>query len=253
MCTHGRRHFDAALQDHHCATAELTNNRTGFSYALTSFGRAFVQVASTSSLPVMDVGAAYGIATLPALHTGASVISVDINEAHLSTIAKVADPGARCRLTLLRDRFPDFDMEPASLGAVYLSQVLPFLRGDEIEVALQKLSRWIAPGGKAIVVSFTPYIQHVSSFLPIFEERRRSGIRWAGQIDDLARFSSEPYFIANLPKEVNHICLDDLQWVFEKHGFVVDEARYFGEEEGALPSGVGLDGRERVGLIARRP
>jgi chorismate--pyruvate lyase len=42
-------------------------------------------------------------------------------------------------------------------------------------------------------------------------------------------------------------------WIFEKTGFVVKESRYFGEEEGPLPDGIRMNGRERVGLIAYKP
>jgi hypothetical protein len=42
----------------------------------------------------------------------------------------------------------------------------------------------------------------------------------------------------------------DLKYAFEKAGFVIKDLRYFGEEEGPLPEGIRLDGRERIGMIA---
>lgn len=230
-----------------------TNNKKGFTYHLTSFGKAFINAAAKSSKPVMDIGAAFGVASLPALLTGAKVIAVDIEEKHLLSIANSVDVPLRNQLITLREKFPHFDLLPESLSAVYMSQVLPFLTGAEIETGIQKLYDWLVPGGEAFVVSFTPYIEHVRSFIPIYEERKSRGIRWSGQIDDLSSFSSHPHIYQNLPNQIHHIDLDDLVWVFEKTGFKVKEARYFGEEEGPLPDGIRMDGRERVGLIAYKP
>ncbi|HZI25556.1 MAG TPA: chorismate lyase [Chryseolinea sp.] len=230
-----------------------TKNKKGFTYTLTSFGKAFINAAAKASKPVMDIGAAYGVATLPALLTGAKVIAVDIEDKHLLSIANSVNGPLKNQLITLKERFPHFDLLPQSLSAVYMSQVLPFLSGAEIEEGIQKIYDWLVPGGEAFVVSFTPYIDHVSSFIPLYEERKRNGIRWAGQIDDLSRFSAHPHIYKNLPNQIHHVDLDDLKWIFEKVGFVVKEARYFGEEEGPLPEGIKMDGRERVGLIAYKP
>jgi chorismate-pyruvate lyase/SAM-dependent methyltransferase len=238
---------------HHTEIALETKNQKGFTYTLTSFGKAFINAAAKAAKPVMDIGAAFGVASLPALLTGAKVIAVDIEEKHLLSIANSVNTPLRNQLITLRERFPHFDLLPNSLSAVYMSQVLPFLNGEEIESGIQKIYDWLTPGGEAFIVSFTPYIDHVKSFIPLYEERKSSGIRWAGLIDDLSRFSSHPTIFKNLPNQIHHIDLDDLTWVFEKVGFVIKEARYFGEEEGPLPEGIRMDGRERVGLIAYKP
>ena len=237
----------------HADIAVETKNQKGFTYHLTSFGKAFINAAAKASKPVMDIGAAYGVATLPALLTGAKVIAVDIEEKHLLSITNSVNDPLRNQLITLKERFPHFDLLPQSLSAVYMSQVLPFLNGTEIEEGIQKIYDWLVPGGEVFVVSFTPYIDHVSSFIPLYEERKRSGQRWAGSIDDLSRFSSYPSIYKNLPNQIHHVDLDDLRWICEKVGFAVKEARYFGEEEGPLPVGIRMDGRERVGLIAYKP
>jgi chorismate-pyruvate lyase/SAM-dependent methyltransferase len=230
-----------------------TRNRKGFTYTLTSFGKAFINAAAKASMPVMDIGAAYGVAALPALLTGAKVIAVDIEEKHLLSITNSVNGPLRTQLVTLKERFPYFELLPESLSAVYMSQVLPFLNGDEIEIGIRKIYDWLIPGGEAFVVTFTPYIHHVSSFIPIYEERKKAGTRWAGYIKELSRYSSHPHIYRNLPEQIHHIDQDDLVWVFEKTGFSVKEARYFGEEEGPLPDGIRMNGRERVGLIAYKP
>ena len=230
-----------------------TKNKKGFTYLLSSFGKAFVNSASKASHPVVDIGAAYGIATIPALQTGATVMAVDIEEKHLLSIANTVDPVFQKHLIPIRERFPDFDLPEKSVSAVYMSQVLPFLKGDEIEKGVRKVFNWLIPGGEVFVVSFTPFIQHVSSFIPVYKERKKNRVRWAGYVEDLAQFSSHESIYKHLPNEIHHIDLEDLKWVFEDNGFIIKEVRYFGEEEGALPEGIRMDGRERVGLIASRP
>lgn len=230
-----------------------TKNKKGFTYTLTSFGKAFIHACSKATRPVVDIGAAYGIATIPALQAGAAVIAVDIEESHLLSIANAVDASTQKLLTPIIDKFPDFNLKNESVSAVYMSQVLPFLTGREIEYGIKKVYDWLIPGGEVFVVTFTPYIEHVSSFIPMYEERKRNGVRWAGYIDDLSRFSSHENIYRHLPNQIHHIGLEDLKWVFETTGFVIKEARYFGEEEGPLPEGIQMDGRERIGLIAYKP
>jgi chorismate-pyruvate lyase/SAM-dependent methyltransferase len=230
-----------------------TLNRKGFTYSLTSFGNAFIDYASKAQKPVVDIGAAYGVATLPALLRGGKVIAVDISEDHLKTIKNSIDDSLQERLTTIQARFPEFTLPSSSVSAVYLSQVLPFLKGHEIEEGVQKIYDWLTPGGKAFVVSFTPFISHVRSFIPVYLDRKSNGIRWAGYIDDLSAYCNDPHIFQNLPNTINHVDADDLEWVFRKAGFDIEQIRYFGEEEGELPHGIRMDGRERVGLIATKP
>ncbi|MCD9015965.1 chorismate lyase [Parachryseolinea silvisoli] len=234
-------------------TAISTQNKRGFTYTLTSFGKAFVNAASKATHPVMDIGAAYGVATLPALLTGARVVAVDIEESHLQAIHNTVGDVLQPHLKTMRGRFPHFDMENESLSAVYMSQVLPFLNGDEIEAGARKVYDWLIPGGEVFIVSFTPYIDHVKAFIPVYEERRREGVRWAGYIDDVAHYSHDPAIYSHLPNQIHHVDADDLTWAFQNAGFTIREVRYFGEEEGELPSGIRMDGRERVGLVAVKP
>lgn len=242
-----------ATQQPNQPVALSTKNKKGFTYQLTSFGKAFINAASKAARPVMDIGAAYGVASIPALKAGASVIAVDIEEQHLMAISEQLDNSLRNRLMTMRERFPHFNMPKHSLSAVYMSQVLPFLKGDEIEQGVRKIYDWLVPGGEVFVVSFTPYIQHVESFIPIYEERLRRGDKWGGYIDDLTNFSSDPDIYTQLPQQIHHIGMEDLKRVFEESGFVIKELRYFGEEEGPLPKGIRYNGKERVGLIATKP
>lgn len=234
-------------------TVVSTLNKKGFTYSLTSFGKEFVEYAGQAEKPVVDVGAAYGVATLPVLLKGGKVIAVDIAEEHLSAISNSIDESLQPNLTTLQGRFPDIDFPSGSVSGVYLSQVLPFLTGSEIEEGFKKIFDWLAPGGKVFIVSFTPFISHVRSYIPEYLEKKSAGQKWSGYVDDLSRYCSDPHMFSNLPNQLNHIDVDDLRWALENAGFRVDDIRYFGEEEGELPPGIRMDGRERVGAIATKP
>jgi chorismate-pyruvate lyase/SAM-dependent methyltransferase len=233
--------------------AIATKNKNGFTYSLTSFGQAFVDFAAGSDAPVVDVGCAYGIATLPALLNGAKVIAVDIEQKHLQSIERSVSPSLRENLTTVNAPFPHFDLQSSSVGAVYLSQVLPFLTADEITDGARKIYDWLIPGGQVFIVCFTPYINHVSAFIPEYEKRKVSGQAFPGYIDNLAAYCGNETMLANLPNSIMHLDRDDLETTFTTAGFIIKELRYFGEEEGELPDGIRYQGKERVGLIAFKP
>lgn len=234
-------------------TAIATENKNGFTYSLTSFGKAFVDFAAESNEPVVDVGCAYGIATLPALLAGAKVIAVDIEQKHLDSIERSLSPSLKESLTTVNAPFPHFDLPSSSVGAVYLSQVLPFLTPDEIHAGARKIYDWLTPGGHVFIVCFTPYISHVSAFIPEYEKRKSAGQTFPGYIDDLGAYCNNETMLSNLPNNIMHLDRDDLESTFTGAGFIIKELRYFGEEEGELPDGIRYQGRERVGLIAFKP
>lgn len=233
-------------------TVKSTQNRKGFTYSLTRYGKSFVQFAAETAYPVMDIGAAFGVATLPALEKGAEVIAVDLDFNHLNSILLNCPPDKLNRLSVLNLRFPDFDMPPGSIGAAYLSQILPFLNGEEIETGIKKIYDWLAPGGKIFIVSFSPYLQHCESYIPIYEEKLRLGQKWAGYIDNLPRYSYGNAIAANLPEQINHVDTCDVERVLKETGFVVENVEFFGDENNDLPDGIKYDGRERVGAIAAK-
>lgn len=226
-----------------------TVNKKGFSYRLPEYGKSFVAFSANSKLPVMDIGAAFGVATIPALTSGARVFAVDLDFGHLNTILTNTPTQYINQLSVLNLRFPDFDMPPNSLGAIYLSQVLPFLNGDEIEKGISKISDWLVPGGKIFIVSFSPYLKHCESYIPVYEERRKKGIKWAGYIDDLSLYSYNNPIAANLPNQINHVDVNDIERVLHENGFEAEVVEYFGSENDDLPEGIKYDGRERVGAI----
>jgi ubiquinone/menaquinone biosynthesis C-methylase UbiE len=227
-----------------------TQNQRGFTYQLTHVAQAFIDFAAQATLPVVDIGAAYGVATLPLLEKGASVVAIDLSQDHLDQLSVNVAEADRERLTLLNGRFPDITLPTTPVAAVYLSQVLPFLTPDEVREGARVLYNWLAPKGKVFVVSFTPYLAHVADYIPVYEEKKAAGLPFAGFVDDLSRYCSDDYVKSQLPNQINHVDEDDLRQSFTDAGFAIERLATFGDENDDLPSGIKFDNRERVGMIA---
>jgi SAM-dependent methyltransferase len=227
-----------------------TGNKHGFTYQLPAIGQDFVDFASTVGFPVLDVGAAFGVATIPALLGGAKVIAIDIHENHLNEIRNRAkDLNLLDRLETITAKFPDIDFEENSIGAIYISQVFPFLTGTEIELAAKKMHKWLIPGGKLFVVSFTPFIKHCESYLPVYEVKKAEGVKWAGYIEDLYTYSKNNPVADQLPPSINHLDYDDMLRTFSVD-YRIESLEYFGDDKNALPEWIRLSGKERIGLVA---
>lgn len=231
-----------------------TLNKRGFTYQLSSIGEAFLDFAESINRPVMDIGCAYGIASLLALEAGREVVAVDLSKDHLKHLVKEAPTEALNRLTVRNEKFPgQMDYPESFLGAVYISHVMPFLSPEEVHEAVAKLYRWLVPGGKVFIVSFTPFIKLCEPFLPVYEERKKNGEHWAGLVEDLKSFVTDQEFAKKLPDTLNHMDVSDYKRVFKEHKFKIEELDYFGDTESLLPEILRYDGRERLGLIARKP
>lgn len=233
--------------------AHATKNQRGFTYQLTRFGQAFVDEAAIATYPIVDIGAAFGVATIPALEKGATIIAIDLSANHLSILKENTPPPYRDNLTTKQGRFPNITLPTTPVSAVYLSQVLPFLSPDEVVKGAQMIYDWLVPEGKVFIVSFTPFLAHVADYLPVYQQKKKQGEIFAGYVIDLPRYCSNQDIARQLPSAINHVDEDDLRFAFTKAGFDILQLETFGDENYDLPKGIKYDDRERVGLIAQKP
>jgi ubiquinone/menaquinone biosynthesis C-methylase UbiE len=213
------------------------------------FSRAFIEFAPKAPGRCLDIGAAYGVATLPALNLGASVIANDIDERHLNILSSRVPPEHRSRLELAPGDFPDKLSFPSnSLGAVLICRVMHFFDGPSIERAAAKVFDWLAPGGKVFVIAETPFIGTARAFFSTYEARRAAGDPWPGVVENVA--AHDPKRSASLPS-LFHL-LDDhvLTRVFTAAGFAIERTEYFSRPD--YPADIRLDGRESIGMIAAK-
>lgn len=227
-----------------------TLNHHGFmSTRIDAYMEAFLTFAKTSPAPVVDIGAAYGVATIAALQTGATVVAVDVEERHLEILARRVPRADRKRLRTIRAAFPEeLRFERRSIGAFLLANVVHFLSPERLQFATRRLFEWAIAGGKVFVTAASPYLADFRSFVPEYEARRRAGEAWPGYLTDVPRYA--PVW---KDERASLLLLDPetLSRAFREAGFVVEKAELFARPD--LPPARQLDGREGVGLIAQVP
>jgi len=229
-----------------------TVNRMGWSSdTLNELSEEFVRFAAGCSAPVLDIGAAYGVASLAALETGAAVVANDLSAHHLDELRARTPMKLRRRLKTVQGCFPDALMfADESFDAIHCSQVLHFLGANDIVAGLHCVFRWLRPGGKLFVLAATPYQATHRSFVPVFLDRKARGDLWPGLIDDLRRHNH--HWSAGLNPPWLHVFDDEvLSSGVRRAGFVVESARMFSRT--GLPDFCRLDGRENLAVIASKP
>ncbi|QLH43387.1 MAG: class I SAM-dependent methyltransferase [Coxiellaceae bacterium] len=232
---------------------EITRNVRGFMHPLNEISQAFIDFAVQAPGLAVDIGAAYGVATIPILEKHINVVACDVEQSHLDEIVKRLNPELLAYLKLKQGHFPkDIDFEKGSVGAVLLSHVLPFLSPEELDYALDKLYGWLTPKGKIFIVSYTPYINPMKTFLPVYEANVLKGANWPCWINNNIRdyFVGPQEIAAHLPDTINYLDLTPLINGLEKAGFSIEIAKYLDPAKNHIPRGVLLDGREWCGVIA---
>jgi len=226
-----------------------THNQTGWaSNQLNEVSELFVAHCRNVPFPVLDIGAAFGIATLAALEAGAAVIANDLEASHLAAIGAAVPPESARRLVLVPGRFPrHLKFAESSLSAVHASNVLHFLTGPQLTQGFASIAHWLAPGGKLFVQASTPWQQPFRDFVPAFQARRKSGAEWPGWIENTAEFSTHRK-LNQIPSSLH--LLDDvtLRKKAELAGLRVENAWLYRRRD--LPASLFLDGRECAGLVA---
>lgn len=228
-----------------------TLNNMGYMFnGPTPYGDEFLKFSAVSGGPVLDIATAYGSSTLKVLNKGIKVVANDIEPKHLEILKGRVPENLKPLLTLSPGRFPtDLVYKPESFKAILLSNVLHFLKGGEIERAAQKTFEWLQSGGKVFIIAASPYVRMFQDFIPQFESNRKNNLKWPGYVADLKIFKKNSR-IDHLPGFMHFFHPDDLKAVFEKQGFTVEIAEYFSQP--TWPEDMYLDGRESVGLIARK-
>lgn len=228
-----------------------TDNAMGImTQDLSPAAEAFVSLAGSAKRPLLEIGAAYGNATLPALAAGATVIANDISASELSVLAESAPVHDRRRLVLMPAAFPDeLPLADASVSAILAAQVLHFFDGPTVERAFSAAFRWLEPGGSFHVLVMTPSLSFYSKLREKYERRVASGERWPGIFDP--RDAAPPEWVARLPERVHLFEKAVCERCCREAGFEIKQLEYFCFT--TFPPEHRTDGHEYVTLIARKP
>lgn len=231
-----------------------TLNNQGFMIDyLDEFSEEFVAFSALGPGPALDIGAAYGVASIAALMKGADVIANDLDPRHLEllvvTAANLTSPDQMARLQLMPGRFPDeLPIIPSTLGSVLACRVFHFFDGPTIKSGVKKVFDWLKPGGKFFLVGETPYVGGLKAFWPIYEARKAAGEQWPGYIEDFLKI--DPNRGKDLPQSLHLLDAEVLSRVFKDVGFEIERVGTIPRPK--FPPGLKLDGRESVGIIGKK-
>jgi SAM-dependent methyltransferase len=227
-----------------------TMNQRGFmATELDPYSQAWVDFAKEASGPVLDIGAAYGVASIEALKQGASVTAADMEEKHLDVLrSRIKDESLAQRLKTVVGTLPDgLDLAEESFAAILISRVLHFLEPKQVQDSVAQAARWLKRGGKLFLVVETPYMRVLEPFIPTYEARRRAGAKWPGVISDFRRYLS-PDEKRFAPQRMNMLDPEVLSRVCYENGLDILEAGFI--ERSSYDERIRLDGREGAGIIA---
>lgn len=225
-----------------------TLNNTGWmTETLDDYSRAFTEYAPTVPAECLDIGCAYGVATLPALAGGARVLACDLEPRHLEILAQRVPAADRDRFRSHPARLPDVDFPPASFGAILCARTLHFLLARDIEITVRKMFEWLVPGGRAYLITDSPYVGPWWKSAPEYERRKREGCPWPGFVSNYSALLPAGTDPAQHPTFIHPLDPDILRRVAGEAGFEVLEAAFL------RGGGRAATGREHAGVIARKP
>ncbi len=225
-----------------------TLNKQGYAAPkLDPFSQKFTEYAEGEFL---EVGAAFGFASLAALENGASVTANDLDERHLQHIKDEAKQKSLTKLTTVAGSFPnELPFAENQFSKILVSRVLHFFSGVEFKQALEQLKSWLIPDGELIIVCETPFLTNWQSFIPEFNKRIEQGEAYPGEIDNPKYW--EKNWSDNLPDFVHWLDQSTLERLVTEAGFSIVDSAYI-NRQGMFPESLLLDGRESVGIIAKK-
>ncbi|TNF66407.1 MAG: class I SAM-dependent methyltransferase [Gammaproteobacteria bacterium] len=226
-----------------------TKNQHGSTFPITPYIEKFLNHIKQASCDVLDIGAAFGITTIPCIDYGAKVTAMDMEESHLNAIKhKVAAEDLQ-RLKLVHGIFPeDVDQINDQFDYILCSRILHFLAPERLNQAIKKLYALLKPQGVLYTLNFTPYHDFLESFIPEYEKRLDQEIEYPGYIKDCRPFVKEQN---KLPNELHLMNKDVMVSVLEANQFKVTEAYYEAYPIHLDPEHViCFDGREQICVTA---
>ena len=220
---------------------------------LDPYTEAFISYALNAAKPVLEVGAAYGVATPRILQQGKKVVVNDLDGRHLDYLYEQTPTHLRDNLTLLIGSCVDeIYVEDHSLSAILCGRVFHFFDAETIAVCLARFARWLEPNGKIFIIADSIFHGMNEHGLADFLQRKAAGHPNAGRVSlrDNPRLATQPNkeeLLQAMPEYFNFIDIETMARLFNEAGFLVEQASYFPAQyyyEVSL-----LDGREGVGLV----
>ncbi|BAP56505.1 polyketide synthase [Thioploca ingrica] len=230
-----------------------TLNRTGVMLEqLTPCSKSFVEFAGPCGGWVLDIGCAYGVATIAALEKGAHVFAVDMEQQHLDILSERVNEKTRPQLVTEQGMLPDVDFEKHSFAAIHASRVIHFLSPEDVQKTIRKMADWLQPGGKLFLISDTPYTGYWKSKASEYERRKAAGDSWPSYIDNVYQVFN-PQETMGGPPRINPLDPDTLRRECEYVGLEVEYAGFEGVDSDLNTPESKQHNMEQAAVIAIKP
>jgi SAM-dependent methyltransferase len=223
-------------------------NKKGFMKTeLDEFSKEFIEYSIETELPVLEIGALFGAATIPLLKKGKTVIANDISAEHLSALYHNAPKEHLDKLYLNLKSFPfETEFPDNSLQAILVCRIAHFLTGEEILEGFKRIHKWLAPGGRFYFVALSPY-HHLlrEKFLPIYLEKLEKGEEWPGIIENMQEYN--PKEAKDIPNLMHAFEERIMEPVLAKSDFIIKNMKKF-DYSTNNSNGIGY-----LGFVAEKP
>ncbi|OGV17556.1 MAG: hypothetical protein A2X47_11580 [Lentisphaerae bacterium GWF2_38_69] len=210
-----------------------------------------------SEIHVAELGAAYGAVTQEIIRHNKKVkITVnDLDKRHLTVLQKKIknqNNSIQIKPKIVIGRLPDgINFAENTFDAILAARVMQYLLPRDLIKALKKIRLWLKPKGKLFLVTKTPYIKMLSTFITTYERRKSRGDRWPGVIKDFnQRFNHDISISHIVPKFIHVFDPDILKRACIECGLIIEECSFINRKD--LPLDIRLTGKEEVGLIAHK-
>lgn len=224
-----------------------TLNSKGFmSTSLDPVSAAFALYSGHSGGWSLDLGCAYGVATLAALEHGANIVACDMEPGHVQVLRDRVPQAQANRLRVMAGEMPKLAFAPGTFSAVLCSRALHFLDGDGVTASIKGIAEWLAPGGKTFLIADTPYTGFWARGAQDYERRKAEGDPWPGFIADVTIYLPDSARSKRNMRHLNPMDPDTLARVCREAGLTVEHADFSGRPDQP-------EARTHAGVIAAKP
>ncbi|EGD76883.1 hypothetical protein PTSG_08230 [Salpingoeca rosetta] len=234
----------------------VTSNRCGMmSNEPSAFMHTWIARAeSNPQQPMMDIGCAYGVATLGALEKGARVIAIDLEPNHLASVQTAAQHRniPKARLRCIEGGVPETlaELRSGSVSHVLAANVFHFLSPTALTRTLKSLHRVMASESFLHIQVDSPFMRGLGAFYYVYALRKFLGHHFPGYLpipESLQRHMFPDYLHVRRYQVMD---ADVLRAAVERAGFEIVRAGYEPVDDESDILGISLDGRESTVVVA---
>jgi SAM-dependent methyltransferase len=221
------------------------NGRGFMEEDLNDISKSFVEDSSTMNGLSLDVGCAYGIASIAALKKGANILAADMDQGHLDILLQETPEDLKPNLKTKKGTLPNIDFENKSFISIHCSRCLHFLKPDELIETLTNMYHWLKPGGRVYLITDTCYSGPWKNYLPEFEKKLEAGDPFPGFIDNVLDCLPVTRLPKGMTPHMNCLDPDTLARECKAAGFEIITAKFFGPARASSNYG-----KDHAGIIA---